>query len=334
LDKLNAVSQAEESKTPVAPSIPGVLSPTSIDIAEPEDQHNGEDMPMSELERMEHDGMYSALSDDRTEEQGDREVHEGDVRNQAVGIIEVPSGVLDVSSSAAQPTGPDAAVTAGTGAEAGTQALGAEGVGGVRVAVGGMEDSASRQSVEGDVPINNTSYTDVERANQGAVPVDWEAAAPAGVVSSQVRGPHQGDGEGARERGRRSVRQDRRGPSGQRAFDNIRYRANDDIGSEENDVLEREGGELYSGSEDFDVDYAGEEEEYEFDSADDDDEDDEEDDDEDEDDEDEEEDDNEGDDDSDNEGGDAVGRGIDAPTDEDREVKLINLQHITYRIIT
>lgn len=280
---------------------------------------------MSELERMEHDGMYSALSDDGTEEQGDREVHEGDVHNQADGILPVPVGSLDASSSAAQPTGPDAAVTAGAGAEAGTPGIGAGGVG---VAVGGIEDSV-RQSVEGDVPLDNTTYTDVERVNQGAIPVDWEAAAPA---SSQVSGPHQGDGEGARERGRRSVRQDRRGPSGQRAFDNIRYRANDDIGSEENNALEREGGELYSGSEDFDVDYDGEEEEYEFDSADDEDEEDEEDDDED--DEDEEEDDNEGDDDSDNEGGDAEGRGIDAPADEDREVKLRNLQHIRYLNIT
>ena len=34
-------------------------------------------------------------------------------------------------------------------------------------------------------------------------------------------------------------------------------------------------------------------------------------------------DDGEGDDDSDNEGGDAEDRGIDVPTDEDREVKLI-----------
>ena len=272
---------------------------------------------MSELERMEHDGMYSALSDDGTEEQGDREVHEGDVHNQADGTLPVPSGVVDASSSAAQSTGSDAAVTAGTGAEAGTPGIGAGGVG---VAVGGIEDSASRQLVESDVPPNDTSYTDVERVNQGAVPVDWEAAAPTGGAISQVRGPHHGDGEGARERGRRSVRQDRRGPSGQRAFDNIRYRANDDIGSEENNALEREGGELYSGSEDFDVDYDGEEEEYEFDSADDEDEEDEEDDDEDED-----EDDNEGDDDSDNEGGDAEGLGIDAPTDEDREVKLINL---------
>jgi hypothetical protein len=297
------------------------LGPTSIDIAEPEDLHNEEDMPMSELERMEHDGMYSALSDDGTEEQVDREVHEGDVHNQAEGVVPVPGGSLDASSSAAQPTGPNAASTAGTGAEAGTQALGAGGVG---IAEGGIEDGGSRQSVEGDVPPNDTSYTDVGRVNQGAVPVDWEAAAPAGTVSSHVRNP-QGDIEGARERGRRSVRQDRRGPSGQRAFDNIRYRANDDIGSEENNTLEREGGELYSGSEDFDVDYDGEEEEYEFDSADDEDEEDEEDDDEDEDDEDEEEDDNEDDDDSDNEGGDAEGRGIDAPTDEDREVIFTNL---------
>ena len=63
----------------------------------------------------------------------------------------------------------------------------------------------------------------------------------------------------------------------------------------------------------------GEEEEYEFDSADDDEEDEEED----EEDEDEEDDDGEGDDDSDNEGGDAEDRGIDVPTDEDREVNLI-----------
>lgn len=325
---MNAVSQAEESKTPVARSTPGLLGPTSIDIAEPEGLHNEDDMPMSELERMEHEGMYSALSDDDTEEQGDREVHEGEVHHQAEGTAPVPVGSLDASNSAAQPTGSDAAVTAGAGAEAGTQGIGTDGVGG---AVGGIEDSVSRQSVEGDVPLNNTSYTDVERVNQGAVPADWEVAVPAGGASGQGRSPHQGDGEGARERGRRSFRHDRRGPSGQRTFDNIRYRANDDIGSEENNALEREGGDLYSGSEDFDVDYDGEEEEYEFDSAaDDEDEEDEEeddDDDEEEDDEDEEEDDNEGDDDSDNEGGDAEGRGIDAPTDEDREVILTDLQH-------
>lgn len=330
LDKLNAVSQAEESKTPPAPMTPGLLGPTGIDTPEPEEGQNEDDVPMSELERMENEGMYSALSEDGAEEEeGAVQVH-----NQADGAVPVLGGIADVPHSAGSEelTGSD--VEARAGAEASTHR---DGDRGVEEEVGeGNEDGESRRPVEGSIPPNNPSYTDAEHGNQGDAPEFWDGEAPPGTGTSDRRSHHnQGDGEGARERGRRHARQDRRVPAGQRAFDNVRYRANDDSGSEENNTQDREGGIAYGGNEDFDADYDGEEEEYEFDSADDDEEDEEED----EEDEDEEDDDGEGDDDSDNEGGDAEDRGIDVPTDEDREVKLItshnmSLHYITSRYVT
>ena len=320
LDKLNAVSQAEESKTPIAPMTPGLLGPTGIDTPEPEEGQNEDDVPMSELERMENEGMYSALSEDGADEEGegDRAVQ---VHNQADSAVPVLGGVADVLHSAGSEelTGSDSIAAAG--AEASTHRDGDRGLEGVGEGGGeGTEDGESRRSVEGSVPPNNPSYTDAEHGNQGDAPECWDGEAPPGTGTSD-RGSHhnQGDGEGGRERGRRHARQDRRVPPGQRTFDNMRYRANDDSGSEENNTQDREAGVSYGGNEDFDADYDGEEEEYEFDSADDEEEDEEEE----EEDEEEDDDDGEGDDDSDNEGGDAEDRGIDVPTDEDREVKLI-----------
>ena len=314
LDKLNAVSQAEESKTPIAPMTPGLSGPTGIDTPEPEEGQNEDDVPMSELERMENEGMYSALSEDGAEEEeGAVQVH-----NQADGAVPVLGGVADVPHSAGAEDLTGSNVEARAGAEASTHRDGDRGVeeeGGE-----GNEDGESRHRLEGSIPPNNPSYTGAEHGNQGDAPEFWDGEAPPGTGTSDRRSHHnQGDGEGGRERGRRHARQDRRVPAGQRAFDNMRYRANDDSGSEENNAQDREAGTSYGGNEDFDADYDGEEEEYEFDSADDDEEDEEED----EEDEDEEDDDGEGDDDSDNEGGDAEDRGIDVPTDEDREVNLI-----------
>ena len=313
LDKLNAVSQAEEIKTPVAPTTPGLSGLTGTDIAEPEDVQNEDDVPMNESERLENEGMYSALSDDGMEE-GHNEVQEVVVYNQIDDAITPSSGEADVQQNAVQLAGSDIEVSAGTE----TIPQRAEEI---RGDVVGNEDGESRHSAVDHVPHDNTFYTDPEHANQGDIQEAWEGGAPPGAGSSQRRSHHHQVDGGGRERGRRNVRQDRRVPPSQRAFDNMRYRANDDSGSEENNAQEREGGELYDGNEDFDVDYNGEEE-YEFDSSDDDeDEEDEEDEDE--------EDDGEGDDDSDNEGGDAEDRGIDVPTDDDREVRLTSLQRIT-----
>lgn len=314
------MSQAEEIKPAAAPTAPGLSSPIGIDIAEPEDVQNEDYVPMSEFERVENEGMYSALSEDGMEEEEEevREELEVVVRDQVDGTTPVSSGAADVQLSAEQLAVSDIEVSADT--ETGTQRAvdgGGEGEGEEN------EDGESRRPMGDNIAPDNTSHTDAEHANQGDVPEVWEGEAPPGAGSNHRRShQHQGDGEGGRERerGRRNVRQDRRVPPSQRAFDNLRYRANDDSGSEENNAQEREGGEVYEGNEEFDVDYDGEEEEYDFNSSDDD-EDEEDDEDEDE------EDDGEGDDDSDNEGGDAEDRGIAVPTDEDREVQLISLQY-------